>query len=145
MVQALRSNRSLTSLDVRNVVSFKESYEVMANVLLNPNASTKLGFLRCEAFEIFEGQKIVSLREKVLEPHVVRMLAGLLKKNKTLLDLDLTATDLEGVGAAAIAMVIEINTTLTDLRLKFNHIDDAEQSNIANAVKRRATPLRLDM
>ena len=77
-----------------------------------------LGYLRCDAFDLNEGERVLSLREQTIAPAAMKMLASLLKNNKTCTELDLTASDIEKEGASALAAVLPFNTTLQTLRLR---------------------------
>lgn len=125
LVQALRGNASLTSLDLRRVPGMPDMYSAIADMLLQPNGNSRIGFMRCDAFDVLEGHKLLSLKEVALEPGAGRLLAGLLKHNPVVTDVDLTATDLEREAAADLASMIEFNQRLTVLRLPFNPALDA--------------------
>jgi len=120
LVNALRSNASLTVLDVRKIPRMRDSYDALAAVLLQPSCSCPLGFLRCDDFELHQGEEVLDLRERRLAPGATKLLAGLLRFNGTLKELDLTATDVDTEGAQAILATLETNTTLTALRLAHN-------------------------
>ena len=66
------------------------------------------------------------LSERALEPGVVKLIAGLLKHNRTLHELDLTASDVEKVGALALCSALEANSSLSVLRLAYNPLIDHE-------------------
>ena len=53
-------NKSLTSLNVVSVPNQVEIlYKELSAILLDPSSPTKLGYLRCDAFDLEEGEKIV--------------------------------------------------------------------------------------
>ena len=126
LVQALRSNASLTSLDVRGVPRMADLYETLGGILLMPGCPCKVGYLRCSAFELHEGDQVLSLRERSLEPGAPLLLAGLLKHNSTLYDLDVSACEIDRAGAAAFAAVLEYNATLKALRVAYNPLIDED-------------------
>ena len=73
-------------------------------------------------------------------------LAGCLKHNHSLTDLDLTATDIEPHIAVAIGSTFEINSALAALRLAFNPALDPEtKANLRAAADQWKPNLRLDM
>jgi len=125
LVQAIKSSKTLTSLDVRFVPRFEDLYENLGEILLQPNRTCRLCYMRCDAFDLLEGEKSLSLRERVLDKGAPRLLAGLLQHNTVLQDLDLSATDLDSEGATAIMQAMQVNTVLKTLQLTFNpRLDD---------------------
>ena len=94
-----------------------------------------------------DGEDVVSLKEEPLEAPAVKLLAGLLKHNCVLTQLDLTATDIESSGAHAIAGTLKANKALTVLRMKFNPaIDEQAKAALkATAASRTQPPLLLEL
>merc|ERR1712196_166222 len=92
LVQALASNVSLRSLDVRMVPKMAEHYEALGGLLLEPGSTSRLAYLRCDSFDVLEGEALVSLRERPLAKGAMRLLTGLLKNNTDVQELDLGAT-----------------------------------------------------
>ena len=82
--------------------------------------------LRCDAFELLESDVSLSLCERSLEAGAVQLLAGLLRHNTTLRELDLSAADVDKVGAGALASALESNAALLALRLAHNPLIDEE-------------------
>ena len=133
LVQAIKNSKTLTSLDVRFVPRFEDLYENLGEILLQPNRTCRLCYMRCDAFELLEGEKTLSLRERVLDKGAPRLLAGLLQHNTVLQDLDLSATDLDSEGASAIMRVMQVNTVLKTLQLTFNpRLDDECRAALRN-------------
>ena len=150
LLQVLRGNGSLTSLDVRKVPRVSTLYRMLADLLLLPETPCRLGFLRCDAFEVLEEESVLSLREVPLSeeahPGGIQLLAGLLTHNQTLKELDLTATDVDKEGAAALAAAVAVNTSLSTLRLQYNHaLDDEAKAALRAAAERRGVPLTLEL
>ena len=151
LVQVLRGNGSLTSLDVRKVPRMPELYDSLAQQLLLPDASCKLGFLRCDVFEVLEEEPILSLKETSLSqdmsPGGLQLLSGLISHNTTIRELDLTATDIDKEGAmGALSKMIKANTSLRTLRLKYNPaLDEEAKEALKAAAASRATPLALEL
>jgi len=149
LMQALKGNKSLTSLDVRSVPGLAKVYDTIATQLLDPNSVSRLACLRCDAFDLRESTKLLSVQEEPLEVSSIRLIAGLLKNNTQLLELDLTASDVEDKGATTLASVLPANTTLTRIMLEFNSALTAEgrkalREAAATSDNARAAPLRLD-
>jgi hypothetical protein len=142
---ALKTNRSLTSLDVRKVPMMRDFYKPIGETLLAPGATCRLGFVRCDAFEVLEGETALSLREKSLEPGAAKLLVGVLKHNPTLVDIDLTATDLETEAANDLAAILEFRR-LSALQLQFNPDLSAECRAALKAAAERWQPeMRLSL
>lgn len=135
LVQSLKNNSSITSLNLFSVPKIEIIYENISTMLLSGTAKTRLGYLRCEAFDLPEGQKALILRETPIQPVAMKLLAALLKHNTTLQELDLTASDIEKEGATALAGVLQFNTTLTVLRVTYNPaLDEACKTSLREAV-----------
>lgn len=146
LVQAIRANRSLTSLDVRGVPRIADLYETLGNVLAQPGYPCRIGFLRCDAFELLETATTLDLSERRVEPGAAKLLAGLLKHNRTLQHLDLTATCLEQQGLAALAAALELNASLLTLKAAHNPgLDEAAKATLRAAAERRSPPLAVEL
>ena len=150
LIHALRHNASLTSLDVRAVPRMHLSYETLADVLLQPSAASRLGYLRCDAFELLEAEPTLDLHERRLDPGATKLLAGLLKNNRELKELDLSATSLDRPGALALAAVLEEAQSaacpLTKLSLKHNPLlDDTTKNALRAAASKRGARFRLEV
>ena len=120
-------------------------YKPIGETLLAPGATCRLGFVRCDAFEVLEGETALSLREKSLEPGAAKLLVGVLKHNPTLVDIDLTATDLETEAANDLAAILEFRR-LSALQLQFNPDLSAECRAALKAAAERWQPeMRLSL
>ena len=150
VVQVLRANASLTSLDVRRVPRMRDFYKPFADLLREPDTQCCLAYLRCDAFEVVEEDVALNLRERLLseeeQPGAVLLLAQLLRHNTSLRELDLTATDIDKDGAAALAAVLESNASLTSLRLAHNPaLDDEVKGALRAAANKRSPPVQLEL
>ena len=136
LVAAIKGNRTLTSLDVRWVPHFHDHYEALGLMLL-PGGGSKcpLGYLRCDAFDVPEGESVLSLRECPLDQAATRLLTAVLRNNASVHDLDLSATDLEPDGASLLIKTLITNDTLTTLRVGLNSAltEEAQASLLALA------------
>ena len=131
LTAALTSNSSLTSLDVRGVPSMSGSFEAIGDMLLLADSKSRLAHIRCDAFEVLEGEILLSLREQHLEYGAVRLLTGLLKNNRTLQDLDFAATGLKKAWAATLVGTLTANTALRALHFDYNaDLDPASQAEL---------------
>lgn len=95
LAAALGSNATLTSLDVRRVPKMGECFEALGSMLLQPSATSRLAYMRCDAFDLLEGEHNISLRERPLYHGAVRLLTGLLRHNRDVHEIDLAATGLQ--------------------------------------------------
>eukprot|EP00966_Prymnesium_polylepis_P077203 1788584-Prymnesium_polylepis.1 len=151
LIQALRANSSLTALDVRAVPRMVDLYDTLASTLLEPlkggeRPPCRIGFVRCDSFELLEGEPALSLAETALDPAAGRLLAGALRHNTTLVSLDLSAADLHRDVAADIVTALASNSTLATLRLPYNpSLDDATKATLTAAAEAREAPLTLEL
>jgi len=138
LVNAIRANSSLTSLDVRTVLQMPLLYDELADALLHPGGRCRIGHLRCDSFEVVEGETALSLRERRLDPGSVRLLAGVLRHNRSLEDVDLAATGVRHDGADALSAALEDNGVLKVLRLQHNpSLDDSAKASLRAAAAMR--------
>ena len=134
--QALALNSSLRSVDVRAIPKMAESFEKLGDMLLQPNSTSRLAYIRCDAFEVLEGETVLSLRERPLVKGAMRLLTGLLKHNREVLELDLAATRLQKDWATTLIEAIATNPSITAVNLPFNPaIDEAGQVALVAAVE----------
>ena len=87
---------------------------------------------------------------RCIKPSVLRgcleLLAGLLRHNDSVRELDLTASDLGKEGAAALARALPANKGLTTVRLGFNpDLDDEAKAALRAAAASRSAPLTLEL
>jgi len=148
VIQFLKTNTSVTALDLRRAPKLSHLYQGMADTLFGADAKSQLAYLRCDAFEVLEDEKALSLREtplsEVSAPGALSLLLGLLRQNTSLLELDLSATDLDKGAATALAALLGKNHTLTTLKLEHNpELDDEARALLRKAVDARRAPLNL--
>jgi len=145
-VQALRGNASLTALDVRGIKGIDALYDTVAKQLLETSSTMRLGYMRCDAFDIMESDKDIDMHEERLEPSAVRLLAGLLKCNTKLEELDLSAADVDDEGGNALAEVFSHNLALAKLKLLYNPmLTDKCKANLRKAAADYKPTLRLEL
>jgi len=146
LVQSLKRNKSLTSLSLINVPKIDLMYKEIAAALLEKDSVVRLGYLRCDAFDLHEGERHLSLREQPLAPAAMKLLAALLKHNTTCTELDLTASDIEKEGATTLAGSLQFNRTLTALRLSYNPaLDNVSRATLRTAAGNWNPALHLDL
>ena len=118
--QALRGNASLTSLDVRFVNGMDKLYGMLRDAIAQKDTPCRVGYLRCDAFDVLEGARVLNLKEKALGSAEMRLLLSLLRHNSAVRELDLTATDMDGEGAAALVEAIGESRKLTSVKAAYN-------------------------
>ena len=133
LLQAIRQNSSVTSLDVRKVVGMDKLYQTLSEILLDDRGRCRLGCLRCDAFDVLEGATALSYKEHFLENSEMLVLAGLVKHNLFAQSLDLTATDMGPPGAKALAGVLNVNRRITSVNVAFNPGLNAEAKDALQA------------
>ena len=144
LVQALASNSSLRSLDVRMVPKMAESYETMGNMLLAPNSKSNLAYIRCDAFEVLEMEAVLNLREKSLDTGTIKLLTGLLKNNRDLQELDLGATSMQRGWAITLMETLASNPRVATVHLPFNPaIEESGYEALARLIKDKSMKLTL--
>ena len=125
---AIKMNSTLTYLDVRSNPLWDDAVlHAVGAALLENGCKSQLSYLRCDDFDLLPGGSTLSLHETALGVGLLHTLAALLRRNTELRELDLSATDCDDRGAHALAAAIEVNTCLTRLSLKHNHIEDEVQ------------------
>ena len=139
LVQALRGNASLTSLDVRFVNGMDKLYGMLRDAIAQKDTPCRVGYLRCDAFDVLEGARVLNLKEKALGSAEMRLLLSLLRHNSAVRELDLTATDMDGEGAAALVEAIGESRKLTSVKAAYNPaLDDAAKEALRAAAEQRA-------
>jgi len=157
LVTTLRTNSSLTALDVRAVPRMRDLYQTIGDVLLTAGGSCRLANFRCDHLEIVEGQTSLSLRERPFEGGELRLLVGLLKHNASLVELDLSATDIEcdstnpkAAGTyemQTLATLLQGHASLAEVKMQFNPaMDEPTRATLLKAAAaREPTPITLEI
>jgi len=142
--EALAKNSSLQSLDVRWVPKMEESYEGIGDILLQPDSMSSLGYMRCDAFEVLEGETNLSVRERPLARGAMRLMTGLLKNNRDVQELDLSATCQRKEWALALMKTFAANPTVVSMHLPYNPlIDESAQAALVGDVEERGLKISL--
>lgn len=110
--------------------------EAIGDVLLQPASISRLAYVRCDAFEVMEGESTLNLRERLLLGGAMRLITGLLKNNRDVQELDLGATGLQVEWAALLLQTLECNPVLTSIHLPYNPaIDESGQAALVGALE----------
>lgn len=137
LVAALATNKSLTSLDVRKVPKMDETFATIGETLLAAESTSQLAYLRCDMFEVLEGEVLLSLRERPMGKALMALLTGLLRNNRDVQELDLAATCLQKEWALALLQKgLAANPVVTSVNMPYNPaIDEAGQRELLAAVE----------
>ena len=111
----------------------------------NRHQRSRLGCLRCDAFDVLEGAQALSFNEHFLEASEMLMLVGLMKHNRFARELDLTATDMGPSSAKTLAGVLGVNTTLTAVKAAFNSALTAEAKDSLRAAAEARADLKVEL
>ena len=122
--------------------------------LLGGGSPCKLCCLRCDQFELVEGQTSLSLRERPFVGGELRLLIGLIKHNPFIEELDLSATDLESDAAnlsspgtyemQQLSAILGAHPSLRELKMEYNPaIDQATREKLRSAAAKEESPINL--
>jgi len=149
LTAAMNENASLTFLDMRQWPAAADSVlGELGSCLLDDSRPFALRFVRCDVFDILEGESTLSLEERALGGGAIRMLAGVLMHNATMLEVDLSATGVSQEGATALASALRFNTKLTTLSLLHNPLEEvgaAQIEEMGDERRARGHPLEILM
>ena len=122
IAESLKLNRSLTKLDATGNEFGDEGMEMIGVALLQSACAGALSFLLCDAFELGEWVQSLDYSGKSLDPATATLLAGVLKANTVLTELNLDSgggPNFAGIGpqgATAFAEGLKGNSGLTKVR-----------------------------
>lgn len=145
----LHANASLTFLDVRAWPPVADSVlGTLGRSLLDPGSPLSLRFARTNAFDVLEGIRKLSLEETAMGTGAICMLAGVLKHNAMVREVNLSAAGVTSEGAAALAIALRANSALAVLRLLHNPLESAGLAHLHEAIAERVStghPLQVDL
>ena len=145
----LHANASLTFLDVRAWPPVADSVlGTLGRSLLDAGSPLSLRFARTNAFDVLEGISKLSLEETAMGTGAICMLAGVLKHNAMVREVNLSAAGVTSEGAAALAIALRANSAVAVLRLLHNPLESAGLKHIHEAIEERAStghPLQVDL
>jgi hypothetical protein len=123
VVGALARNASLTYLDMRQQVALDNALLAhLGEDLLRESNTCKLGYIRCNPFDVLPGSSSLSMQETVeLGSGPLTLLAGVLRYNDSITKLNLAATGIsDNVAILRLANALSVNTSVTTLDLQHN-------------------------
>ena len=120
LARAIKLNRSLTSLDIRDNPIEDDGLWLIGGLLLQEDCQCKLRSIMCSPFQVQAGAEELLLRDTRLEPGAYKLLAGVLKFNNAITRLDLSGTRVETQAAMALAIALNGNRSITSIDLSNN-------------------------
>lgn len=113
LAEVLGTSTCLTHLDIRQEVSVDASvHDRIGADLLEPSSGSRLCEMRCNAFDLITGVDTLELTEQPLDRGTVRLLAGVLRHNRILKRLHLTANDMDDDSVDVLTLALQWNLTL---------------------------------
>lgn len=124
MTQAIRHNRSLTSLNISGNPIDDDGLNLLGDVLLDRNCNCSINSILCDSFEIPLGSKELKIHGGALQPGAVKLLCGVVKYNALIEALDLSGRGIATNAASMLATALKANKTITSLDLSSNPLTD---------------------
>ena len=122
ITQAIKFNKSLTSLDITGNPIEDDGLWTIGGLLLEEDCQCQLRSISTYAFEVKEAMAEMSLQDASLDTGAVRLLFGVLKFNDSITNLDLSGAGVSASAAKDLALALQVNTTLKRLDLSSNAI-----------------------
>ena len=127
MTQAIKFNKSLTSLDITGSPIDDDGLGLIGDALLQEFCSVSMRFLRCFAFDVQDGASELVLNGEVLGVGATQLLCGVFKYNNLIKKLNLGGRGIQTTAASLLAISVKHNTTLTSIDLSANPMSDVSQ------------------
>jgi len=145
LARALEVNSSLRSLDVRRVTGMADSLENIGSILLKPESKSNLAYFRSDAFQVLEGETVISLRERPMVKGAMLVLSGLLRRNRDVQELDLAATGLRLDWVVALIEVLANNlqSAVTTVYMPFNPLLESGQATLVSAAEKSSLKITM--
>ena len=122
-------------------------YAVLGKIgeeLLRATSECKLKSLRCNHFDILDGQEEVNLEEVPLHLGPVTLLAGVLKHNEEVTTLNLSATGIDDEGMDSLLVALQDNSSLEMINLRYNRLAKSSLAKLDEVGAQRIPPLTLE-
>ena len=127
VTQAIKFNRSLTSLDITGGPIEDEGLGVIGELLLSQYCTCSMRYISCFAFEIKEQSSEVVMQDDALGEGAAKLLCGVFKYNGTIKRLNLSGKGIEPSAASFLAVAVRHNTTLESIDLSENPLSDVSR------------------
>ena len=127
VTQAIKFNKTLTSLDITGSPIDDDGLGMIGDLLLQPYCPCAVRFISCFAFDAKDGALDITLHSETLGEGGTKLLAGIFKYNNLVKKLNLSNRGIEPSAASVLAVSVEHNTTLTSMDLSGNPIADVAQ------------------
>jgi len=145
LAEVITACTTLTYLDVRQTLTVP--YAVLGKIgeeLLRATSECKLKSLRCNHFDILDGQEEVNLEEVPLHLGPVTLLAGVLKHNEEVTTLNLSATGIDDEGMDSLLVALQDNSSLEMINLRYNRLAKSSLAKLDEVGAQRIPPLTLE-
>ena len=120
LARAIKLNRSLTALDIRDNPIEDDGLWLIGGLLLQEDCQCQLRSIKCTPFQVEADAQELLLRDQALEAGAYRLLAGILKFNTAITRLDLSGTGVETQAALGLATAFNANKSITSIDLSRN-------------------------
>ena len=127
MVQSLKYNRSLTSLNITGNPIDDDGLWSIGGLLLEQDCRCALNSISVAPFEIPHGSDKIAIHEQTLGAGATRLMFGVLKYNTLIKKLDLRNRGITPSAASILAVAVAANTVLQSIDLSGNPIVDVSQ------------------
>ena len=122
VTQAIKFNKSLTSLDITGSLIDDDGLGVIGDFVLQPHCMCEMRYLSCFAFEVRDGALELDIKEEKLGAGATKLISGVFKFNNLIKKLNLAGRGLETDAASVLAVSAKNNTTLTSIDLSENPV-----------------------
>ena len=138
----IENNVTLTTLELGDIKDYFKS--VIGNALLT-SSNNEIQYVTCSKWSIKAETKSLNLSEKQLHHADVKLLAGVIKFNRSLTSANLGGNNIGDDGAKDLSEALKTNSTLKTLELIDNDIGSAGAQSLADMLKvnRALTTLNL--
>ena len=127
ITQAVKYNKSLTSLNIMGTGIEDEGLGSIGRLLLEPDCTCHVRYIMTEDFEIREGAKDLHIKSEQLSSGAAQLLAGVFKYNNLITSLDLSGRGIEVQAASVFATAVQHNTTLKSIDLSNNPVSTVSE------------------
>jgi Leucine-rich repeat (LRR) protein len=127
MVQSLKYNRSLTSLNITGNPIDDDGLFTIGGLLLEQDCKCAINSISVAPFEIPHGSDKIAIHEQTLGAGATRLMFGVLKYNTLIKKLDLKNRGITPSAASILAVAVTANTVLQSIDLSGNPIVDVSQ------------------
>ena len=144
IAEYVRGSAVLSFINIFGNAIGDEGMRAIGTAILSSSTS-KLGALKCDAFDLGPNVASLDLSRKDISSAVVTLLAGVIKFNAVLTSLDLNNNTVGPEGAKALANALQVNAVLTSLNLFDNDVGPEGAKGLADALRVKAMRTKLNV